>query len=270
MKKRHQPAKFWDKANFPVAAAHRGGDAAGFEKENSLKAFKAAYDMGYRWFETDVVSTSDGVLLAIHGRGFQKRPNKDLPSRLKVQRMKYAEAKKNLIVGGEKVLTLREILDTFPDIKLFVDPKTYRAAPVLADFLISRPQDLNRVCIGSFHARNTGLVRKRLKKTANGDIACAAIGSFRGLWLTLSAKATFLRPLLRFYVRWTRISAFYLPYKKLEGARGRKLVKFAHKNGLKVAAYTPNDQKSIEVSLSAGADVIMSDNVKLLKHFIKP
>ena len=158
MKKNHQQSRFWDDAVFPLAVAHRGGDGAGIEKENSLAAFQAAYDLGYRWLETDVVPTSDGKLLAIHGRGFQRHPNKDMPSRLKVQRMTYAEALDNIRVGGEKLVTLNELLDAFPDVKFFLDPKTLKAAPALARTLIQRPHDLNRVWVGSFIPFNNARV----------------------------------------------------------------------------------------------------------------
>lgn len=269
MKKPLQANNLWDGASFPVAVAHRGGDGAGAEKENSLKAFQAAYDRGYRWFETDVVPTKDGKLLAIHGRGLQRRPNKDLPSRLEVQRLTLAEANKTIKVGGEKPLTLDKLLDSFPDTKIFIDPKTYKAAPILADFLISRSHDLNRICVGSFHARNTSLIRKRLKAATNLEITCGAIGAYRGNLLILSARLNFLKPLLKIYINHKKINAFYLPYKKLKGNQGRKIVSLAHSLGLKIAAYTPNDEQSIKDSLASGADVVMSDRAELLAKYIK-
>ena len=48
----------------PFAMAHRGGAIEHFE--NTVPAFEPCVAMGYRYLETDVRMTADGVLIAFH------------------------------------------------------------------------------------------------------------------------------------------------------------------------------------------------------------
>ena len=58
-----QAATYLDQRG-PLAIAHRGGTEAA--PENTLAAFASAVSVGYRYLETDVHVTSDGVVVAFH------------------------------------------------------------------------------------------------------------------------------------------------------------------------------------------------------------
>ena len=53
-----------------LAFAHRGANQ--LAPENTLAAFQIAYDLGYQIIETDVQSSSDGVLYCFHDDHLQR------------------------------------------------------------------------------------------------------------------------------------------------------------------------------------------------------
>ena len=57
-----------------LACAHRGGND--FGPENSLKSFVSAYEIGYKYLETDVHLSKDGYLVAFHDESLDRVTNK--------------------------------------------------------------------------------------------------------------------------------------------------------------------------------------------------
>lgn len=271
---------FWENENLPIAVAHRGGNAAGAEKENSLAAVEAAFYEGYVWFETDVVPTRDDKLLAIHGRGFQMHPNKDLPSRRAIQRMYFEDVPR---IGGEEAVLLEDLLYTFPDTRWFIDPKVAKSVAPLARILKQASLDLNRVSVGAFSQKRTQAVAAEVKEATGRDVcttigplgAFAVLGAAEVDTSSLEARDRFLLDVLKRsgqisrpadLVRVSGADILNVPYRWVNNSSN--LVEVAHELGLHVATWTPNSSHDIQESLDHNADAIMSDNVMELKRAI--
>ena len=59
--------------------SHRGGRME--HDENTLSAFQASYDAGYRGFETDIRMTRDGALVITHDSSLERTTTVREPSR---------------------------------------------------------------------------------------------------------------------------------------------------------------------------------------------
>ena len=139
--------------------AHRGGSA--LWPQNTMAAFEGAVGLGYRFLETDVQATSDGVLAVFHDDELAPTSNSDG----RISEMTWSEVSAAR-VGGEPIPRLEELLDAFDDARISIDPKTDTAVEPLIEAL-KRPGVLDRVCIGSFSDARLERVSE-----AFGDAAC--------------------------------------------------------------------------------------------------
>ena len=119
-----------------LAFAHRGGayhpEIEGLE--NTLAAFRHAVDLGYRYLETDVHATRDGVLLAFHDSVLDRVTDRAARSPGSTP----TRSRSALIGGRERVPTLAELFDEFPDARFNIDIKAAGAVRPLADFITAR------------------------------------------------------------------------------------------------------------------------------------
>jgi len=110
----------------PFAAyAHRGGATyrPDLHRENSLHAFHEAVALGYRYLETDVHATRDGVLLAFHDGVLDRVTDRTGA----IADLSYAQVAEARIHGIDPIPRLSELLVTFPDARFNIDAK-YQAA----------------------------------------------------------------------------------------------------------------------------------------------
>ena len=150
MKQKPKRNSFWHNQKEILAIAHRGGDAAGADKENTLLAFETAKNLGYNYGETDVILSKDGQVVAIHGAanaldGVVRRSQ----SRRWMQHKSLAQLREKYKIGGQEIPTLEQLLNSQPQMKFFIDPKTEEVVDPLYK-LLHKLDIFERVCVGSF------------------------------------------------------------------------------------------------------------------------
>lgn len=82
-----------------------------------MPAFQHAYDLGYRYMETDVHASKDGVLFAFHDADLQRtcgRPGL-------IRDMSASEVATARVAGKEPIPRLDELLATWPNAKFNID-----------------------------------------------------------------------------------------------------------------------------------------------------
>src|SRR3712207_9439115 len=88
--------------------AHRGGAIE--HLENTMPAFQACVDMGYRYLETDVRVTADGELIVFHDPTLDRVTDRTG----RVESLPWREVQPALIGGREPILRLGGLLWAWP------------------------------------------------------------------------------------------------------------------------------------------------------------
>lgn len=239
----------------PIAFAHRGG-AAGPATENTLSAFRIAVQTGYRYLETDVHATSDGVLLAFHDRRLQRVAD----TRGRIRALTAAEVALAL-VDDEPIPTMADLLEEFPDARFNIDVKERNAiGPLVA--LLRQTGAVKRVCVGSFSD-----TRLRAVRAALGPDLCTSAGP-REVYRFWRASRRLGPGGVPDLARLPRLAADCL---QVPPGLGRltmadeRLLAAAHAAGLPVHVWTVNEASDMERLLDLGVDGIMTDRLDTLK-----
>ena len=94
-----------------------------------MPAFETAIRMGYRYLETDVHLTADGVLVAFH----DDRLDRVTDGSGRIADLTWTEVSAARVHGVEPIPTFDELLGAWPDVRINVDPKAYRSLAPLVD-----------------------------------------------------------------------------------------------------------------------------------------
>ncbi|MET9348881.1 glycerophosphodiester phosphodiesterase [Streptomyces termitum] len=234
----------------PLPFAHRGGTADGLE--NTAAAFRRAAAAGYRYFETDVHTTADGVLVAFHDATLDRVTDgsgriRDLP---------WAAVREARVAGKEPLPLFEDLLREFPRARWNVDLKTESALAPLVE-LIARTDAWDRVLVSSFTEARVARAQRLAGPRLATSYGVTGVGALRlrsfGLPVPLRAGAV----------------AAQVPEAQ-GGVRvvDRRFVRAAHARGLQVHVWTVNDPERMHSLLDLGVDGIMTDHLETLREVL--
>ena len=121
-----------------------------------MPAFEAAVALGYRYLETDVHVTADGVLLAFHDDRSTGSPTAPGGSPT-CRGARWPQAR---VGGREPIPLLEDLLGTFPDLRVNIDPKARPRGRAAGRRRSRAPAAIDRVCVRR-RSPTTGSARLR-------------------------------------------------------------------------------------------------------------
>ena len=216
-----------------------------------MPAFEAAVALGYRYLETDVHVTADGVLLAFHDDHLDRVTDRagaisDLP---------WSEVREARVDGREPIPLLEDVLGNWPAVRVNIDPKHDSCVEALIDVL-QRTNSIDRVCIGSFSDRRIATLRGRL-----GTRLCTSLGP-RGM--ARLRASSFHLPLGMFAAGCAQVPTTV----KGRTLVDERLVEAAHRHGLQVHVWTIDDPVEMQRLLDLGVDGLMTDRPAALRDVL--
>ena len=238
-----------------IAMAHRGFSPDGLE--NSMAAFRAAVELGYRYLETDVHTTADGVLLVFHDASLDRVTDGEG----RISRLPAATVAKAKIGGLEPVPLFEELVSAFPDVRLNLDVKDWSSVPSLAA-AIEQYGVHDQVLVASFSDRRRRAVLRRLNRPVAGSAGIVSNALFTVLGPVLPVRV--LRRVLR-GVHALQVPVTYGAIRVVTPG----FVRRAHRHGLQVHVWTINDPAEMHRLLDLGVDGIVTDRADLLKQVLQ-
>ena len=237
----------------PVAMAHRGGAIE--HLENTLPAFQACVDLGYRYLETDVRVTADGVLVVFHDPTLERVTDRTG----RIEALPWSEVSTARIGGREPILRLEDLLGAWPDIRFNLDIK---AAGVLAPLVrtVRRLKVTDRICLGSFSDARIAAARRLF-----GPAVCTALGPRGVAALRLSSYSPRAAGLVR-------IQAGVAQVPLQLGGRAlvdERFLAAAHARDLQVHVWTVDTEEEATTMLELGVDGLMTDRPAMLRDLLE-
>jgi len=238
-----------EKKNNPLIIGHRG--ALDEAPEHTLKGFKRAIDLDPDFIEFDVHETQDGKLIVIHGDDILRR----MGIELNIGQMTLKELKKIKLEEGERIPELKEIIELAKGkVSLLCEIKTRGISGEVLD-LLREENVVDSTIIQSFYV----------------DVLLSLRESDPNI------KLGWIVPITEEYIpEWDkrkeliqRVIESKFPYivtrfKNIDV----KFVKFAHKHGLQVFAYTINTKRTMRKMIDLGVDGLIVNSISKAREVL--
>lgn len=239
----------------PRAFAHRGwhlDDLA--DMENSLSALRRASAEGYRYIETDVHSTSDGVLVVHHDENLERTTDGSGP----IREQRWERVRRARIGGREPIARLEDALEELPDVAFNVDVKDDAAVEPMVRTM-NRTGAFDRVAVASFSDSRLGRIRRLAGPKLLTALGPRAAGVLRaGGWLPQRLLGGFLGgSMAQVPVHFGRLPVI-----------DQAFVRSASRLGVEVHAWTVNEAERMRTLLDIGVRGIVTDRPDVLRDVL--
>jgi len=230
----------------PIPFAHRGGTSE--HPENTLPAFEHAVALGFRYLETDVQLSADGVLVAFHDDDLQRTCGVDA----RITDLPWSELANLRVDGRTPIPTLRELVGAFPTARFNIDAKADATVEPLGD-LVEELGLLDRVCLASFSRRRLQRLRARFGSALLTNTSQLETGLLVALGWTPARRPAA-----------AQVPSSYGPIPVVT----RRFVRNAHRRGHPVHVWTIDEPDEMRRLLDLGVDGIMTDRPERLRDVL--
>ncbi|NES27675.1 glycerophosphodiester phosphodiesterase [Micromonospora terminaliae] len=243
-----QPRHGYLDAPAPLAFAHRGGAAEG--DENTAAAFARAIALGYRYVETDVHATADGVPVIFHDASLRRVTGE--PGR--IADLRWADLASVRVGGAAVVPRLDEVLGAWPEVRFNVDVKADGGVVPTVD-TVARTGSGDRVLLASFSDARLARLRALAGPKVATSLGMRGVARLR--MASLHGRSLRLPPSVvaaQVPVRYGRLPVV-----------DRRFLDYCHRIGLQVHVWTIDEPAEMHDLLDLGVDGIMTDHVGVLR-----
>ena len=227
----------------PIPFAHRGGTSE--HPENTLPAFRHAVELGFRYLETDVHLSADGVLVAFHDEDLSRTCGVDA----RIDQLTWEEISELRVDGREPIPAMHQLFEAFPAARFNIDSKSDDSVDPLCD-LVTELHVLDRVCLAAFKWKRLRRIRRRFQDrvmTNTSQIETASLVAFGRVPGRL-------------------VKAVQVPVR--HGAvpvTSERLIRGSHRAGWPVHVWTIDEPDEMHRLLDLGVDGIMTDRPETLR-----